>query len=257
MIMRIMCHIKKENDSENDSQTRTYSIGNVQHTVSGTEQSDDNGTTATSVIDSNIQVKELRGNTGSKTRTVQYKNKEVLKSQEVSSGNKIELTLGGEKVTYVQDDWGNLISITGSGKVNGTQKFEYNDREELIKETNSSLDRMNVYGYDGNGNRTSKKEYSASGQLKKTTTYQYDTAWRDKLTGYTENGTKTAITSDASGNPLNWRNGWKFTWRDGKLLSKAENTNDTITYKYNIMGMRTKQQEKLRLMIISGMETIR
>lgn len=65
-------HIKKENDSENDSQTRTYSIGNVQHTVSGTEQSDDNGTTATSVIDSNIQVKELRGNTGSKTRTVQY-----------------------------------------------------------------------------------------------------------------------------------------------------------------------------------------
>lgn len=235
-------HIKKENDSENDSQTRTYSIGNVQHTVSGTEQSDDNGTTATSVIDSNIQVKELRGNTGSKTRTVQYKNKEVLKSQEVSSGNKIELTLGGEKVTYVQDDWGNLISITGSGKVNGTQKFEYNDREELIKETNSSLDRMNVYGYDGNGNRTSKKEYSASGQLKKTTTYQYDTAWRDKLTGYTENGTKTAITSDASGNPLNWRNGWKFTWRDGKLLSKAENTNDTITYKYNIMGMRTQKK---------------
>ena len=70
--------------------------------------------------------------------------------------------------------------------------------------------------------------------MKKTNTYGYDTTWKDKLTSY--NG-KT-ITYDAIENSLKYRNGMTMQWKNGRQLSQVKISKDTITYKYNIKGVR-------------------
>ena len=57
--------------------------------------------------------------------------------------------------------------------------------------------------------------------------------WKDQLTSY--NG--TAISYDASGNPLNWRNGYTLSWT-GRQLDQLNVGNTQITYKYNADGLR-------------------
>ncbi len=69
--------------------------------------------------------------------------------------------------------------------------------------------------------------------------YTYgDSVWKDKLTKY---GTYN-ITYDEIGNPLNYRNGITFSWKNGRwLASTTLSGNTTVTYQYNANGMRTKK----------------
>ena len=78
---------------------------------------------------------------------------------------------------------------------------------------------------------------SSTNALKKTNTYGYDTTWKDKLTSY--NG--ETITYDGIGNPLKYRNGMTMQWKNGRQLSQVKTSKDTITYKYNIKGLRTRK----------------
>ena len=61
--------------------------------------------------------------------------------------------------------------------------------------------------------------------------------WKDKLTSY--NG--ETITYDGIGNPLKYRNGMTMQWKNGRQLSQVKTSKDTITYKYNIKGLRTRK----------------
>ena len=80
---------------------------------------------------------------------------------------------------------------------------------------------------------------SSTNALKKTNTYGYDTTWKDKLTLY--NG--ETIAYDGIGNPLKYRNGMSFTWKNGRWLSTTTLSEETkITYRYNANGMRTQKQ---------------
>ena len=69
--------------------------------------------------------------------------------------------------------------------------------------------------------------------------YTYgDSVWKDKLTKY---GTYN-ITYDEIGNPINYRNGITFSWKNGRwLASTTLSDNTTVTYQYNANGMRTKK----------------
>ena len=69
--------------------------------------------------------------------------------------------------------------------------------------------------------------------------YTYgDSVWKDKLTKY---GTYN-ITYDEIGNPINYRNGITFSWKNGRwLASTTLSDNTTVTYQYNASGMRTKK----------------
>ena len=234
--------VKKEVDSETDKKKIVYHIGDFQHSIVCEEQSNRNGTIVHSEIDNNIVVTEKKEGGLNQSKVVTYRGNEVFKNQINVSYEKINVISGDKTIEYFQDDWGNITSISRSGKIKEKQTYEYDEREQLIKETNSEFDDMIAYEYDANGNRTSQKEYTASGKLKNTITYTYDNSWRDVLASYTQNGVKEMIVSDACGNPQNWMNGWTFTWKDGRLLEKAENQMYEICYKYNIMGMRTQKK---------------
>ena len=105
------------------------------------------------------------------------------------------------------------------------------------------MNKTYVYTYDNAGNITSKRTYllaaagSTPNPLASTDSYTYgDSAWGDKLTAY--NG--QAITYDDIGNPLNYYNGYAFTWF-GRCLVGAFNSSNTMSFTYNDEGIRTSK----------------
>ena len=71
-----------------------------------------------------------------------------------------------------------------------------------------------------------------------TVTYSYgDSEWKDLLTAY--NG--QAITYDEIGNPLNYKNGFTFTWQNGRRLATAAANGKALSFAYNESGIRTQK----------------
>ena len=64
-----------------------------------------------------------------------------------------------------------------------------------------------------------------------------DASWGDLLTNY--NG--KAITYDAIGNPLNWRNAFMLEWYGRNLITFAKPTGEMYAYTYNADGIRTSK----------------
>ena len=87
------------------------------------------------------------------------------------------------------------------------------------------------YTYDANGNILTKTDETTG----VTISYSYeDPTWADLLTKY--NG--ETITYDAIGNPLTYRGGMSFTWKDGRRLSTATKNGSLFTYYYDGEGSR-------------------
>ena len=97
--------------------------------------------------------------------------------------------------------------------------------------------KLGSYTYDTAGNIS-----SAVGDGR-TISYTYDnTDWVDLLTSVTYNGTKKSITYDGSGNPMNWYNGTVYTaltWTQGRRLSSLKKGSTSISYAYDMDGVRT------------------
>ena len=71
-----------------------------------------------------------------------------------------------------------------------------------------------------------------------TVTYGYgDSEWKDLLTAY--NG--QAITYDEIGNPLSYKNGFTFTWQNGRRLATAAANGKALSFAYNESGIRTQK----------------
>ena len=114
----------------------------------------------------------------------------------------------------------------------------------MIREDNKYLNKTITYAYDLGGNLTTVKEYayqtgaSVSGTATQTNSYTYgDANWKDKLTKY--NG--ITISYDSIGNPLNYYNGYTFTWLKGRQLATANNGTNAISFSYNSDGIRTSK----------------
>ena len=93
------------------------------------------------------------------------------------------------------------------------------------------------------GPRTSKKTYDyttgALGSVQDTVTYGYtDSNWKDKLTSYDG----TAISYDASGNPLNWTDERTITWVGRQLDSIMSPDGALWTFEYDHNGLRTERE---------------
>ena len=68
--------------------------------------------------------------------------------------------------------------------------------------------------------------------------YTYGNAdWKDLLKA--DNG--TAITYDAIGNPLTYRDEFTFTWSNGRQLATAAKGGNTYSYTYDASGLRTSK----------------
>lgn len=150
---------------------------------------------------------------------------------------------------YTYDANGNIATAVernyniGTGGVGSLSSlyqssYEYDSLNQVTQVTDSYSNEKTKISYDNAGNITKVQVYNLTNNaLKKTNNYGYDTTWKDKLTSY--NG--QTITYDAIGNPLQYRDGMTMQWKNGRQLSQITTSNDTVTYKYNIKGLRTRK----------------
>ena len=135
----------------------------------------------------------------------------------------------GELLEYSYDQNGNITSISKNGTV--VESYTYDALGQLISVTRGS----DVYGYS----------YDAAGNILSVTkngtafkSYGYtDSEWKDLLTSF--NG--EAITYDAIGNPLHYRDGISMTWESGRQLSTLSKSGLSAGFAYSADGYRTEK----------------
>ena len=152
-------------------------------------------------------------------------------------------------VRYGQLNRSFVYSYTPQGNISAVcdgdrqSTYQYDEINQLIRENNAYLNKTVTYSYDAGGNILSKTAYpyttgSLEGQTGETVTYSYgDSEWKDLLTAY--NGQE--ITYDAIGNPLSYKNGFTFTWKNGCRLATAAANGKALSFAYNESGIRTQK----------------
>ena len=146
--------------------------------------------------------------------------------------------------SYSYDENGNITQIRlGKDIIN---KYIYDDKNQLKQEYDYLHNYYINYSLDGNGNIHSvntqalDRDGLPTGSPRGNVYYYDDKQWCDKLTGVNGVGN---ITYDEIGNPLNYRDGMSFTWKNGRWLSTTTLSDGTkITYRYNANGMRTQKK---------------
>ena len=136
---------------------------------------------------------------------------------------------GSDTLEYSYDDVGNITEIKKNGIT--VQKYSYDSLNQLVTATYGG--HTYTYAYDNAGNILSVKKDGT--EVK---TYGYgDSEWKDLLTEF--NG--DTITYDQIGNPLSYRNGFNFTWSNGRQLTSVTRGETNVSYLYNADGMRTQK----------------
>ena len=146
--------------------------------------------------------------------------------------------------SYSYDENGNITQIRlGKDIIN---KYIYDDKNQLKQEYDYLHNYYINYSLDGNGNIHSVNTQALdtdglpTGSPRGNVYYYDDKQWCDKLTGVNGVGN---ITYDEIGNPLNYRDGMSFTWKNGRWLSTTTLSDGTkVTYRYNANGMRTQKK---------------
>lgn len=147
-----------------------------------------------------------------------------------------------EGYSYTYDRQNKISSekgINSDGTVFDKYSYEYDSLGQLVRYNSAVENKSYTYAYDSNGNILTKTEYAyttgALGEAGNTTSYGYDTAWKDKLTSV--NG--SAIAYDNLGNPTSYL-GKTFVW-EGRNLVSYEDDSYAISYEYDENGMRYRQ----------------
>ena len=148
------------------------------------------------------------------------------------------------KYEYEYDNNGNITSIKQDGKE--AHRYKYDKKNQLTEEYDCVNNYYINYSLDGNGNIHSfntqalDSDKHPTGSVHGNVYYYEDKQWCDKLTRVNNTG---YITYDEIGNPLNYRDGMSFTWRNGRWLSTTTlNDGTKVTYRYNANGMRTQKK---------------
>ena len=105
-------------------------------------------------------------------------------------------------------DWGPWVDFAGVTTDGATKTYTYDNFGNILSANG------NAYGYT-------------------------DTQWRDKLTSFAG----VDFTYDESGNPEVYYNGtlWQFQWGEGRKLMTATATGTTVSYQYDLNGIRTSK----------------
>ncbi|MEV7151660.1 LamG-like jellyroll fold domain-containing protein [Streptomyces sp. NPDC093084] len=140
----------------------------------------------------------------------------------------------GTQLTYTYDQLNQpkTVKYGGTGQ---TRTFTYNSAHELTGDVlvqGASTLAGFTYGYDDNGNLTSKTTTGVTGAS--TNTYTYD--WSDRITSWNDGSTTTAYKYDASGNRIQvGANVYTYDARD-------ELTSDGVSsYSYSARGTMTQE----------------
>ncbi|WKX09791.1 LamG-like jellyroll fold domain-containing protein [Streptomyces sp. NL15-2K] len=142
----------------------------------------------------------------------------------------------GTQLTYTYGQLNDLKSVK-YGSTGQTRTFGYNSSHDLTSDVltqGASTVASFTYGYDHNGNLTSKTTTGVSGAS--ANTYTYD--WSDRLTSWNNGTSTTQYAYDASGNRI--RNGADVYTYD----ARDELTSDgTHTYGYSARGTMTQESQ--------------
>ena len=134
-----------------------------------------------------------------------------------------------ETYTYTYDNIGNIKTVSK----NGTQiaSYTYNSLNELTGYTDAA-GTVHTYEYS-DGNRLQYNE--------RTALLYEDDVWLDRVTTIIDAETYDdfAVTYDAIGNTLSYRNGMSFTWKNGRQLATFTQGQTSASYNYNESGIRT------------------
>ena len=137
---------------------------------------------------------------------------------------------GNDIYEYSYDDVGNITEVKLNNVV--IESYTYDNLGQLTSATYNGD--TYTYLYDNGGNITEVKKNET---VIKAYTYG-NTEWKDLLTAF--NG--TAITYDTIGNLLSYRDGYSFTWANGRQLASITKDNNALaTYTYNADGLRTSK----------------
>ena len=137
------------------------------------------------------------------------------------------------KTTYTYDKLGNITSINENGKQH--YKYEYDKLCRLISEKDLYKGNEICYTYDNQGNILTK---SVNGTI---TEYKYSDG-TDKLMYYGNE----AYEYDKLGNPTKYRD-LTCEWEKGRQLKGISyDENNSITFGYDIYGIRTEKAVKSR-----------
>ena len=148
-----------------------------------------------------------------------------------------------DKWEYAYDKAGNISQVKRNGKLAAT--YYYDALGQLVMEKDAAAGVTNEFTYDQGGNLTQKKQTPSSGGSAVTARYTYgNSKWKDLLTAY--NG--QAITYDAIGNPLTYRDGMTLSWERGRQLSSLQTGGKLVNYEYDSDRQRTKK-------VVAGAET--
>ena len=133
---------------------------------------------------------------------------------------------GNTRWSYTYDEVGNITSVSKDGTV--VESYTYDNLNQLKTITRGTD--VWEYSYDNGGNIIEVKK---NGTVIKSYTYG-DSEWKDLLTAY--NGQN--LTYDEIGNPLQYRDGYNFTWVNGRRLATITKGTDSINYTYDADGYR-------------------
>ena len=136
---------------------------------------------------------------------------------------------GNDTLEYAYDELGNITSVKKNNVV--IESYTYDSLNQLTGATYGG--NTYVYTYDNGGNILS---VTKNGTVIKTYTYG-NANWKDLLTQY--NG--YTITYDTIGNPLQYRDGYNFSWSNGRQLSTVTNGANSYSYTYNADSLRTSK----------------
>ena len=167
---------------------------------------------------------------------------------------------------YTYDANGNIKSVLE----NGAEKYvyTYDSLNQLKSVTDKVQNKYYLYSYDNSGNIRSVNVQRwdpiygyPEGNPNADTYYYKDENWKDILTAFNS----FTITYDEIGNPLKYRNGMVMTWENGRQLKSLTQSGNSISYTYDINGMRTQknsgntvtryyydEQQKLSSMVIGS-----
>ena len=146
---------------------------------------------------------------------------------------------------YTYDALGNIHSETRLNPDNTTAEntvYTYDNQSQLTQAVSSVNGTWN-YQYDTYGNIRHQDHGSNA------INYTYgDSNWRDLLTSVsgTKNGTSFtgSYVYDGAGNPTSFYNvgdlsAWTMTWKNGRELAAASNGTHSVSYDYDVNGLRT------------------
>ncbi|MFE7752624.1 LamG-like jellyroll fold domain-containing protein [Streptomyces sp. NPDC057428] len=156
----------------------------------------------------------------------------------------------GQRLTYGYGTLNEVKSVK-YGASGQTRSFTYNSSHELTNDTlvqGASTLASFTYGYDTNGNLTSKKTTGVTGAS--ANTYTYD--WSDRITSWNDGANTTAYTYDASGNRIqvgadvytydardeltsDGKTTYEYSAR-GTLMTQSAATGDNTVFKTDAFG---------------------